>query len=512
MAKNDDLIRTSVFLVSITIGVILTVLLGKELCWDLANYHFYNPYALLNHRSQSDYWPVSYIHQFLNPTLDLLSYFLIIKTSPLVCEAVLGALSGLNIWLLFLIARQFTTTSIALMIAFVGIYGPTALSGFGSFQLDNIISLFVLGFILLFDRNIYLAGFLLGAACGLKLTAGIYVVGAIIACILTQKNKIKVLLLLMGAVLIGLLITSGYWMLLLYKQHHNPIFPFFNHVFHASDFGNINWYDPRFLPHGFWQTIAYPLYFSWDGRIAESPFRDFRFLLLYLFLICLIIQKSQLTRKELWLVLFFTGSYIAWQYFFSIARYMVTLEMLSPLLIYLLIRNLFSSIELRVGVITLCFYIIILFMRPTEMIRMPDYSGTFFNTKLPAVTKKLSEATVLIAYSAFAYTAEPRPQSYLIPFFPDRWRFIGIPISDHAVDLTANDEKRISDLLKNSKHIFLLSSDYSMPSLRQVALRFNLQATGACDRVVSDRQKITNQDVLLCPVDRRSMTNEGIGK
>ena len=132
----------------------ISVYFGKELCWDLASYHYYNPFALLNARHNIDYWPSSNIQQYINPAIDFLSYFLITYFTPFMSEFILGAIHGINLWLLFLIAQHFLQQekfkySLALLFALLGLYGPTTLPGIGSFQNDNLISIFVLAFVLL---------------------------------------------------------------------------------------------------------------------------------------------------------------------------------------------------------------------------------------------------------------------------------------------------------------------------------------------------------------------------
>jgi hypothetical protein len=50
------------------------------------------------------------------------------------------------------------------------------------------------------------------------------------------------------------------------------------------------------------------------------------------------------------------------------------------------------------------------------------------------------------------------------------------------------------------KNIYLLSSDENMQELYETAKQFGLKASDPCEKIFSDRQRITNQDVLLCPV------------
>ena len=55
------------------------VLVGKDTSWDFRNYHWYAPYALLNHRMAMD---VAVAHQasYYNPYLDIPFYWLATHT------------------------------------------------------------------------------------------------------------------------------------------------------------------------------------------------------------------------------------------------------------------------------------------------------------------------------------------------------------------------------------------------------------------------------------------------
>jgi len=495
----------------------ISVLFGKELCWDLANYHFYNPFALLHSRYTQDYWPNSNIHQYINPTIDLLSYFLIQTFTPRMSEFILGAIHGVNLWLLFLIAKYFLQdrfkNSLAFVIALLGLCGPTALPGIGSFQNDNLVSIFVLACVLLtLHRYQFLAGIILGLGFGLKLTAGIYIAGAMIAMLLLPISfhlKIKSIFMFGIGLAIGMLITSGYWMIMMWHEHHNPIFPFFNRIFHSPDFSQIDWRDERFLPKTLTESLFYPFYFSFDGRTADGPFRDFRFLILYVLLVltaikCLLRRASpQKDYPRIFLFTFFIFSYIIWQMVFSIARYLAPLEMLAPLMIYLLIQHMVKDTLICFTLTFMLFFALLFTLSPIPMVRAPWYDNTFFNVKLPAFVENTPNATVLIAYSAYVLNADPRPQSYLIPFFPKQWRFIGVPLLHEKIFLDAAAFNLIQAKLTNDTHEkYLLTSDRNMPELYKAARLWGLTPNGKCEEIESDRQVVTHQKVLLCPVGR----------
>src|ERR1700729_3791937 len=83
----------------------LVVALGKDTSWDFRNYHWYVPYAYLNHRMGFD---IAVAHQatFYNPTLDIPFYLLATHASAWIALGVLGAVQGSNVIPLYLIARS----------------------------------------------------------------------------------------------------------------------------------------------------------------------------------------------------------------------------------------------------------------------------------------------------------------------------------------------------------------------------------------------------------------------
>ncbi len=527
-------INNSILLFAMLVCGFLSVHFGKELCWDLANYHYYNPFAFLHHRETLDYWPSSFVHQYFSPTLDLMSYFLINTFSPQTTVFLLGSLHGINFWLLFLIARCFLSSPRlffpALLLSALGMYGPTALSGIGSFQGDNTISIFILSFVLLYIKQfqfyfknnslnyslIFFAGILLGIGTGLKLTAGIFVLGGFFSCLcmpLPWRIRCKIIFTSGLAVMLGVMISAGYWMDMLWQQHHNPVFPLLNQIFHSPDFPATNWRDPRFLPHGILQTLFFPFYFSWAGQ-PDTYFRDFRFAFAYVFWVILgisagwnILRKKnwQIENKiEFWLLLFFLFSYVIWQYYFSILRYAVTLEMLAPLIICLLVMRIFKQTAWRLMILIPIFCLMNILMVPTFMARINSYHSGFFNIQMPSFVQHTPKAYVLIAFPAYALFPDPRPQNYLIPFFPAAWHFIGVPFVNNKSDLSdPSVREHIAQLIeKKSGPFYLLTSSRSIEELQHTAQKFGLRAMGKCENIPNERQIISNTMTLICPVKK----------
>jgi glycosyltransferase involved in cell wall biosynthesis len=515
----------AVLFFAVLFGAAIALMFGKEMNWDLANYHFYNPYVFLTKRFTQDLWPSSFVHHYFTPTADVLTYFLITHLPPWAATAMMGAIHGLNLWLLFCIARLFLNQKelrssllpsnvMAFLFALIGIYGPTALPGMGSFQQDNLISIFVLSFIYLQLRCfqhyaqtktmpfiLFAAGsFLLGLGVGMKLTAGLYVGAMLLTLLLLGlpfSLRLQLLFLFAASVLLGLLTSAGYWMLYLWQHYHNPFFPLWNAIFHSAFFPWHNWQDTRFLPKGMLQHLFFPFYFSFDGRTGDMPFQDFRFAIAYIVLaIFLFFKPKRLSLSKQAFSLFFIFSYLSWQFYFSIMRYAVVLEMLAPLFIGLMVFQLLPKYKTE---LTLCLYFLLATtMVPMQMIRLSAAGHDYFQVSLPAFVKQQPSATVLVAYPAYALDIEPRPQTYLIPFFPKDWRFIGIPFLHGKVMMS----KELKQMMQEAHPPFyVLSPSAFVASMQNAAKEFNLKAKGPCADISSERTRITHEGVRLCRLD-----------
>jgi len=315
----------------------------------------------------------------------------------------------------------------------------------------------------------------------------------------------------------------------LWKVFHNPFFPFFNGLFHSTDFLSYNWRDERFLPKTLVQIIFYPFYFSFNGKlIADAPFQDVRFAIIYILSLIYLVKliwikmnnhlisndlKSNLLSVSVrcpdiiskyliqWFLIFCLFSYITWQFYFSIARYLAALEMLAPLIIYLLLKPLIlNRLPFYLGLFSV-YYFIAYLMSPLPMIRVPWYDASYFNIQLPHSIKNINQATVLMTYTAYVRDRNPRPQTYLIPFFPTHWQFLGIPFWDEHYLQDEQHKKTIIEKIEQTKNpIYLLTAETQMHALLDAAKGFNLKQNGRCDIIESDRQLMTPYKVLLCPV------------
>jgi hypothetical protein len=435
---------------------LISLHLGRDVNWDLRNYHYYIGYAFLNISPIQDFFAAGVV-SYLNPLTDVMNYLMIKHLPPKLTGFLLGAVQGLNLYFLWAMALRLTSSvnssiyrAIAVLaIPTLGLLCANVIGEIGTTFNDLtlaswvLLSLLIIGFSLQKDIDvhkklmcIFLAGCSLGIAIGLKLTIALYFTGALIALITLKSrgdfSQFKLLSLFLLGGILGFLLVNGYWMAVLWKFFHNPIFPYYNHFFKSPYYYAKNIVDVRYFPHNWLQTLFYPFYFSWQPCLtSDAPFRDFRMPVIYSLLIIycgkIFITKNKcseyynLFQREYvqFLIIFFVVSYIIWQYQFSIQRYAMVLDILSPLIIYLLITNIFNNQLISHCLVLFVFILLAVTLKPQNWGRFP-WTKNYFTVEIPQ-TIDLQRKSVVINVDFGV--------SFLRAFFPKDWHFMsaGLP-------------------------------------------------------------------------------------
>jgi hypothetical protein len=361
-------------LVPVLLGL-LSVRMGQDINWDLQNYHWYNPYALLNGRLEADMGPGGW-QSYFNPTIDL-PYYLMMKAlpGPLV-GFVMGFVHGLNFVLVLAIGRrllgaQAGRSRLALLLAIAGVCGAGFLSQLGNTMGDNLTSLLVLSSLYLVLRGwpalqagpgrapwLLLSGLLMGLGAGLKLTNATYAAAlglALLAMPAPFGRRLVNAVLYGCAALAGLLASAGYWWLTMWKQFGNPLFPQFNQIFKSPLAQQLGVIDNHHLPHNALEALFWPFVFMKDiGRVSEIVLRPAVMPALYAAALVFLGvwlagrvrrqgdtagTRAQLSPQACFLLVFGLVAYLAWMKLFSIYRYLVPLELLAPLMLWLLVER-----------------------------------------------------------------------------------------------------------------------------------------------------------------------------
>jgi hypothetical protein len=344
-------VMLGVTLGSLLAGALYTYWAGEDINWDWRNYHEYGAHALLNGRFDVDVVPGGF-QSFLNPLAYLPPYLLRHWVGAPFWGLLLGAVHGLNLALVFWLSRGLlgaASGAFALMAAVViAAFGPMTLSEVGTSFADILTALPIIagvGLILLDDERqpgrLIIAGLLIGAAAGLKLTNMTVLIGAGTSLLLVAR-PVPAMLRFGAGCAAGVLATGGAWACKLWAEFGNPVFPFYNAVFRSPEAPVASIADMRFMPHGLLDAAAYPFYWLvGDHRSSEWAFRDPRFAaLIVLMMIALALglwrKDAVLRPRDKQFLLLFWISYALWLRLFSIHRYAVVLELLTAPLIVLL--------------------------------------------------------------------------------------------------------------------------------------------------------------------------------
>jgi hypothetical protein len=453
------------------LGAMVAVHLGQDANWDFFNYHYYDGYAILTGAWRQNIAPAQ-VQSYLNPTLDIATYFLYTHLPPITVGTIVGGFQGLAYWLVYEIAwvvfARYAVAMRAMLAvgcAALAFYTPSNLAELGGSMGDVTVSVPILAGILLLLYSIRarrhalllvgVAGLLLGLAVGAKLTVMCYVIPVYLMLGITVTSSwLKRALILSGSLAVGAVAVMGYWMIDLYRTFGNPLFPYYNNVFKSPYALPVSAQDARFFPHTLHQWVLLPFYFTENTtlRVQEFPFQDLAFAIAYVLLLIAvgvgvamlvvgllasaraglpgwahdpqrwIRQQWRLAAQKLssedWNALRITVIVILgwalWERVFSIYRYAVTLDFLVHIVICALVGWIVRSRTLQLGVTLLLFAVAAAAMVPTDWGHTP-WASAPFSVAVPTLPDPQHSVVVIVSNN---------PMSYLVPEFPSQVRFV----------------------------------------------------------------------------------------
>lgn len=504
----------AVFLGSLLAGALYTWLTGEDINWDWRNYQEYGAFALLNGRFDIDVAPGGF-QTFLNPLPYLPAYLLRHHVGAPLWDILLGAIHGLNLALVWWVSRTLLGTSASnwtlLASVVIAAFGPMTLSEVGTSYADILTALPIiagLGLILSAGERqaipLVFAGFLIGAAVGLKLTNTTFLIGAGTSLLLAESPLAAMGSFAAGSVT-GALASGGEWGIALWEQFGNPVFPFFNTIFRSPEAPLAAIVDTRFMPHGLFDAAAYPFYWLvGDHRSSEWAFRDPRFAVLIVLLAIAVgaglLRKSEVFRqRDKQFLLFFAVTYGMWLLTFSIHRYAIALELMAAPLIVLLLSRLIEALYGPTGPRTsvvangsaaIVALAIVMWSQPADWSRRPGSDP--YSPQLPGALQK--PATYLML---------AKPIGYIVPLLPSASR--AYQLSDILMPIAPDGllDQRIRWGLAHplSGGVWALYLQGSLPRTDLLdAYGLELDASRGCDRIPG----ADNVDIKACPLIARS--------
>lgn len=430
---------------------LLTLALGMDANWDLRNYHYYNAYAFLTGRENYDML-VAQLPTFFNPLIDV-PFFVATQAWPArVVGFLLGSIQGLNILPLYGIAHRLLRIEhperrrlAAASLALLGMLGAGALSEIGTTFYDNVVSLGPLTALWLivrrFDaiehgdfrvvwRPLVLAGVVTGIAVGLKQPIVTLAIGLCLGFLFVPCGVVRRLSLafLFGVgVLVGMSASAGFWIWHLWQTYGNPVFPFYNQLFHSPWALASDYHDVFYFPKSPWTRAFFPVAYLFNPRLtAESDFFDLRilfsFILVPLGLVATLFARrmrstpiSTSTETRFFLAALAIG-YSTWLAMFCIYRYLIAYEMLAPLTITLAIGLFPLAPRTRDRIVIGALALAAVIVQPMDWIRVP-WGERWVAATVPRIAEPARTLVLITGHE---------PLSYLIPFFPREVRFLRI--------------------------------------------------------------------------------------
>ncbi len=519
-------INTLIFASLVLIFGLTSIYLGKDINWDLRNYHFYGSYSFLNGRINYDYLPAQ-IQTFHNPLLYIFIYKLITIFPPEIVGFCLGGLQGINCFIVILISQQVLLNRysarlnlfLSLLVAIIGACAPMFVSEIGTTFGDNLTSLLVLiGFLLIISNQKYkylLSGLFIGLAVGLKLTNLVYGLSTVATILILEKTlyqKIFANIFIVIGLVIGTIGTGGYWMWRMLETYNNPLFPYYNTVFKSPYFSLINFRDNRFVPKSIFHAISYPFLWAFNKHPSlELAFQDLRWLIIFLLIIILglvlllsqnflfksnrrandfiTIHSDKNVEASKYIILITIFSFIIWLIQFGYQRYLIPLELISGLSIFCLLEKIINKKIIKIYLFVLLSILIIITTQSPSWGRS-EWHESWFEVKIPSI--ELPKNTLVLMGSG-------EPISYVIPFFPKHVRFVRIEGNFVKFIKETYLEKEIAEIIKTNQGSFLiLLPEKSNKKYMTTLNSYNLEAEMESCKIV----KSQFEQLKLCSVKR----------
>ena len=480
------------------------VVLGKDTSWDFRNYHWYAPYAFLNNRLGLD---VAVAHQasYYNPFLDIPFYWLATHTHSWIALASLGAMQGANIVPLYFISREALLPATRKLadqklaagaLALLALFGALTLSEFGTTYYDNVMSVFVFSglAVLVVGRDTLrtgaplraalvagLGGLVTGMAMGLKLPEAPFCVGFAAALLALGGTLRQQVTRLIGGGIgggAGFALFSAWWMLKMKALTGNPLFPYFNDYWHSPLALAAPYRDLRFVPTHFWRELFFPVLFSVDWHVADDlGFQDFRVCIAYFVVIAALTlwaarrqNRDPLVDNRVAPILFaFSAvSYFAWLKFFAIYRYIVALEMLSPLLIVAAVGLFPVSRRARYLVLAALAFAVLVTARSDFLERAP-LDDPYIQAAIPPIARPDRTIVVMTGDAPMGFLATQLPPQ--IPVLRiDGWM---VQPRD-GTRITRDMKAQVSHLIGAGGDVYLIADATDMARARDALADYNL--------------------------------------
>lgn len=258
------------------LALLVNYALGKDMAWDLLNYHLYAGFRALHDRFAQDYFAAG-LQSYFNPYAYVPFYALVASGLPaLGVASILAALHSVIFWLTFELGLTVCSSAspgrriaIATCAVAIAALNPVLLQQIGTSFADITTGELVLGGWLLLATavrspsavRIIAAAVLLGAATALKPTNALHAVAAAAMLLfvrLPSPGRYRLALTYAAAGSLSFALIAGPWCYRLEKLFGNPFFPLLNSVFRSPEFTTEHLHHIRFVPSSLAEALWRP--------------------------------------------------------------------------------------------------------------------------------------------------------------------------------------------------------------------------------------------------------------
>jgi hypothetical protein len=258
----------------------------------------------------------------------------------------------------------------------------------------------------------------------------------------------------------------------------NPLFPYFNEYFHSPLALATTYRDLRFVPTHFWREIFFPVLFSVDWHVSDDlGFQDIRVCIAYFAVIAaLVLWAARRQNKDALIVpgvalplfAFSAVSYVVWLKIFAIYRYIVTLEMLSPLLIVAAVGLFPASRRSRYLALAGIAFAVLVTARTDFLDRAP-LGDPYIQVALPPIARPGNTMVVMTGDAPMGFISTQLPSQ--IPVLRiDGWM---VQPRD-GTQITQGMKARVVRHLKDGGDLFLIADAAEMTRARDALSDYNL--------------------------------------
>jgi hypothetical protein len=312
--------RRYVYVACVVLALATNYLLGKEMAFDLLNYHLYAGFSAINDRFGQDYFAAG-PQAYFNPYAYLPFYALVRAGLPaLAIASLLAAVHSVILWLTFELGVAIcaaedgrTRTAMGICAVALAYMNPILMQQFGSSFADITTAELVLaGWLLLAGAvstprvvRVICAGLIIGAACALKLTNSIHAIAAVAVLMflpLPPRDRLRQGVVYAVSLAIGFALVAAPWSYRLERMFGNPLFPMMNGVFRSPEFTTEPLRNFRFLPDTLAEALWRPFAMLDPMQMVHDELRapDLRYAVLVILAALLLFQwlRRRIANRE----------------------------------------------------------------------------------------------------------------------------------------------------------------------------------------------------------------------